>query len=92
MPKVTLTRSELLDATASSITAAIAQIKGKDKFAQALGFTEKTYYCRKDQPERYTLAELRKLYRFGKLTDDEFLLMIRTDDEKNVDPTLKWRR
>lgn len=91
MPKVTLTQSQVLNTAASNITAAIAQIKGKDKFAQALGFTEKTYYSRKDQPEQYTLDELRKLYRFGKLTDEEFLTMIRSEDSRNTDPAQKWR-
>lgn len=92
MPKVTLTRSDVLNTAASNITIAIAQIKGTDKFAQALGFAPRTYFSRKDHPESYTLDELRSLYRLGKLTDEEFMTMIRIKDEQNIDPAEKWRR
>ena len=78
MPKVNLNRDAPLNEAAKRFYCFVRAGKNKNQICK-LGFSATTDCNRINNPDLFTLKELRILYREAKLSDEEFMKMIREE-------------
>ena len=79
MPKVNLNRDAPLNEAAKRFYCFVRAGKNKNQICKIMGFSATTDCNRINNPEFFTLRELRILYREAKRSDEEFMKMIREE-------------
>lgn len=77
MPRVNLNRDAPLNEAAKRFYLFVRSGKSKSQICKLMGFSAGTDCNRINDPEFFTLRELRILYREARLSDEEFMKMIR---------------
>ena len=83
MPKVTLSKSQSLNKNAILLYKHFASEHSYSEICKIMGYSRETHYNRRKNPEDFTLAQLRTLYKEAHLTDSEFMAMVRLEKDKN---------
>ena len=82
MPKVNLNRNAKLNDASRKVYNFFCTGISDDQACRIMGYSKPTHYKRLKNPEKFTLDELRILYREAKLPDEVFLRMIREEPVK----------
>lgn len=81
MPKCLIGRNAKLDEVAKKIYRHVKADYPLKKLSDLMGYSISTHKNRGDDPGKFTLDQLRILYKLSDATDTEFLRMIREDKD-----------
>ena len=82
MPKVNINRNAKLNDAARKVYGFFRTGITDNQACRIMGYSKPTHYKRMQNPEQFTLGELRILYREAKLPDEVFMRMIREEPVK----------